>query len=671
MRVALAVVAALATALLHGASAQPVTAPPAAPVTEAPYDKTCFELPIVIVSPTKERLPTPVCNQQRYPAIDCRKTAVEADIEVIDNNNGTLNCLNGPRTAVYSAKTHYRGQSSLGFSKHQLSVNLHEDGALLGFPADKKFVLNGPVIDSSLMRNHLAQWLFRQTDRYSPRSRHIVVFIRDKLDTNDNSPAYKGIYLGLEKISYGPNRVGLAPLDNTCKESELNGGWAWQNNPLNYGVYSPNIVRDKYQIMFGSGERPVLMHPSARVLTQSMRDYFVDPSTGPLPRMYEYLYENMTNTRGFEETLDIGSFVDYFLHSEMSQNSDAYRRSAYFFKDRDQPINAGPVWDFNLAYGKGANQKDWLYKPHTFWKRLLCNYKFASLVPKRWRELRAGAWSDETIADFLGNASAPISRQLEHCGTWTSINLQCANTNPNGGTFLANVDSLERTVLARARWMDEHVAGFYMKLNSTVCEPAGPIPKYNCAEDGDDDGCLSDPEKYIKAVEFPAIRKPSSDKQCAAKAAASGGTSNEALEEPTIDPCWLAAGVYITEGSLTPFCSGYGSCPPGPGAKCTCIQSRKLPTCARSDDPIAIPDLMVASQAEVAQVAATQGSAAENNGSSMKTEVLTISGCMLAAMCGLFVFLRNRREKKRNAALYPPVLGDSNEKGSPLQYGTS
>ncbi|TYZ65832.1 hypothetical protein PybrP1_001559 [[Pythium] brassicae (nom. inval.)] len=586
------------------------------------------------------------------------KTTVEVNLEVIDNADGTLNCLNSNRTAVLPSMAHYRGQSSLHFSKHQLAVKLHEASNFLGFPADTRFVLNGPAIDTSLLRNHLAHWLYRGTTRYSPRSRHIVVFIRDRLENLE--PAYKGIYVALEKISYGPSRVGLAPLDTACRDAELSGGWAWQNNPLNYGVYSPNIVIDKYQMLFGSGERPILMAPKPAKLTQRMRDFFVDPRTGPLPRMYEYLYDNLSDPSGLEAHIDIGSFVDYFLHSEMSQNSDAYRRSTYFFKDRGQPINAGPVWDFNLAYGKGANQLDWLYKPHSFWKRLTCHYKFASLVPKRWRELRAGVWSDEAITEFLGNASALIGRQLERCSSnWTSGNLQCANVRGDG-TFIANVDQLGRTTIARAHWMDEHVARFYMKLNATVCMPAGPIPQYNCAADGNDGGCLSDPEKYINAVEFPAVRRGSEASECAgvaaaaAAAAASNVSSDEAAEKVTLDPCWLSAGVYVNDGSLTPFCSGYGACPPGPGASCTCTSGRKLPTCARSDDPIEVRSFVQSGDAP--------GSWRVLCGAAIVGAALVVGG--------LAVGIRRRRERKRQALLYPPIVDNTRAASSPLQYGT-
>ncbi|TDH72346.1 hypothetical protein CCR75_004437 [Bremia lactucae] len=621
-------------------------------------ENTCFELPIVIVSPTKVRLPTETCNQPRIPALDCMKDAVKANIEVIDNKDGVLNCLDGNRTAIYPASVHYRGQSSLHFSKHQIAVNLDEAGELLGFPTDQSFVLNGPTVDATLMRNHLAHWMFRGTERYSPRSRHIVVFVRDKLDVNDWSPRYRGIYLALEKIAYTPNRVGLAQLNSACQsEEELSGGWAWQNNPLGYGDYSPNLILNEATGLFGAGARPILTFPEPKVMTQTMREYFVTPTTGPLPRLYQFLHDNMTNPDSLEEHIDIGSFVDYLLHSELSINSDAYRRSTYFFKDRSEPINAGPVWDFNLAYGRGGGKTTWMYTIHTFWKRLVCNYKFASLVQQRWAFLRSTTWSNESIQSFIQTSTEPIQRQLSKCIAWKSDNLQCANVGANSkASYSEEINDLIQAVLGRAHWMDSNIGGFYKALDRDLCVAAGDLPAYNCAADGNDKRCLTNPSSYINAVDFPKPRKPMPVTSCT--------NYSKKIEQPTIDPCWLSAGVYMTDGSITPFCSGYGSCPEGPGAKCTCKMGHRLPTCARKDDPI-IPH-----GGPIDDETVHESSMLAKNLSSSTNSYLFFSLCALSVVAlgvGLATHQRRRHQHYR-----PLVYAAATTNIEPsLHYGTS
>lgn len=569
----------------------------------------CYEFPVVVVSAVNRAYPDPTCNQLRYPAPDCLKSKVGVRVEVIDHQNGSLNCYGATPTSVYEdVESNYRGQTSLFFPKHQMNIKFSSETSFIGLPEDKTFILNGPYLDCSLLRNHMAHWLFRATGRYSPRTRHVAMYQRESPGQKD--ARYVGIYLLLEKLSYGPNRVNLAKLDTTCimDVSDLTGGWAWQNDPLSYGVYSPNVVVDQYQNEFGMGERPLLAYPDGGALSQNIRDYFVNTTTGFLPHLYRFLWHNMTNPDALEQHLDLGSFADYILHTEMSLNVDAYRRSTFFFKDRAQTINAGPVWDLNLAYGNGARHsyKDWIFPQYTYWKRLMCNYKLTSLVIQRWKQLRdnatGGAWSDEAITQFLDASAAPVNRQLQKCKSdWSSDARQCAFVSQKdcNGTYVERVELLKRAVLDRSKWMDAHITELYKSLNATKCSGVGEIPKYNCAPNGDDDGCLSDPEKYYSAVTFPPIRKPYTGPSCAAKLAAANNAAVYTVQgtvppedQPSEDYCWKSAGLYVypqqkgvRERNLTHFCSGYGTCPQGPGAKCKCRKGIRLePTSCRRID---------------------------------------------------------------------------------------
>ncbi|KAF1791196.1 Spore coat protein CotH [Phytophthora cactorum] len=544
-------------------------------------------------------LPGSDLQSTALPANDCLKEAVQTRVEVIDNVDGKLNCINGERTAVFEhSKSNYRGQSSLFFAKHQFNLKFPEDTSFLGMVENKAFVMNGPFIDCTLLRNHFAHWLYRSTGRYSVKTRHTVVYMRT--DPAQEKPRYAGIYLLLEKPTYDKNHVNLASMNAGCAARDpkvMNGGWAWSNDPPSYGSYSPNLVIDQYQNEFGMGERPMLAHPSGSSLSQQMRDYFVNTDTGFLPQMYRALWNNMTAPLELQKHLDLGSFADYLLHTEMSLNVDAYRRSTFFFKDRDQPINAGPVWDLNLAYGNGArrNFKDWIYPQYTYWKRLMCHSQLASLVIQRWKTLRGtnmqkaddpvfGVWSDEAITKFLDASAAPVHRQLSKCrgGDWRTDVVQCAAVDLQtcNGTYAEQVNEMRDSVLNRARWMDERIEQVYKPLDAQTCS--------------------GNAEKYYNAVTFPPVRKPYTGPSCeeivASNAAAPNGEEMAAqmtpYQKPSVDYCWQSAGSYVypqqkgvREKKLTPFCSGYGSCEQGPGATCNCSAALQVehPSCRRID----------------------------------------------------------------------------------------
>jgi len=78
--------------------------------------------------------------------------------------------------------------------------------------------------------------------------------------------------------------------------------------------------------------------------------------------------------KGYRTYIDVNSFIDYFILGELSRNVDAYKKSAYFYKDKDSDgglLHAGPVWDFDWAW-KNINEcyfgaqdgSGWAYKVH-------------------------------------------------------------------------------------------------------------------------------------------------------------------------------------------------------------------------------------------------------------------------------------------------------------------
>ncbi|RHY29837.1 hypothetical protein DYB32_004812 [Aphanomyces invadans] len=184
----------------------------------------------------------------------------------------------------------------------------------------------------------------------------------------------------------------------------------------------------------------------------------------------------MTAPLTLKHHIDVGSHVDYFLHTEWSLNQDAYSKSAYFFKDRQSPVEAGPVWDLNLAYGLGshAHANVWLYLAQPAWMRLVCNFEFANLAIARWKALRTSVWSDASVVTFVQATAAPLQRNLEKCKDWTSNKPSCASVSgSNQGTFADQVSHLQAILVERAHWMDDHIEGLFQKLDGSVCGSVG------------------------------------------------------------------------------------------------------------------------------------------------------------------------------------------------------
>ena len=68
------------------------------------------------------------------------------------------------------------------------------------------------------------------------------------------------------------------------------------------------------------------------------------------------IHENSSTTKdsssSWRQLVHVPSFVDYLLGSEITKNPDAYRGSTYLSKEKNGPLAAGPLWDYNEAFGR-------------------------------------------------------------------------------------------------------------------------------------------------------------------------------------------------------------------------------------------------------------------------------------------------------------------------------
>ena len=122
--------------------------------------------------------------------------------------------------------------------------------------------------------------------------------------------------------------------------------------------------------------------------------------------------------RGYARYIDVPSFVDYFIHTELSLNADGYKRSAYFYKEKQHAdgtggkLVAGPVWDYNLAYGNcnfanANNLEAWCFEGASnnptpaLWQRLLQDPAFRRAVKTRYQSLRKNVLSSKAINSYI------------------------------------------------------------------------------------------------------------------------------------------------------------------------------------------------------------------------------------------------------------------------------
>ncbi|MBA3899160.1 MAG: CotH kinase family protein [Bacteroidetes bacterium] len=150
---------------------------------------------------------------------------------------------------------------------------------------------------------------------------------------------------------------------------------------MRLGIYnSSTTMGDKIKFQY--------VYPRPKNITEVQKRYIREEFHKFEEALMSNSYANPET--GYNKYIDTRSFVDNFIINELSKDPDAYRLSAYFYKDRNDWYNKiinGPVWDydlvwFNADFGGGERHDDWQYSygfqvdstakwPTSFWWRRL------------------------------------------------------------------------------------------------------------------------------------------------------------------------------------------------------------------------------------------------------------------------------------------------------------
>lgn len=353
-------------------------------------------------------------------------------MKILYVNDSTTNYLSNQNVPAY---IHYEGRVGIekrgstsqnlnkrhyGFETRQSDDSTSDNVSLLGMPAENDWVLNPFNYDNTYLRDPLSYEMARRTGHYATRTHYCEVFLGGN---------YRGIYTLTEKIKADKNRVNIHKIDTSENAMpNLTGGYI--------------IKADKT-----TGGDPVAWSTSAHSYWENV-DYIhhypkpdnVTPAQSNYIQNYFAAFQaamdsgDASVTTGYPSLIDIPSFVDYMIVAELTSNVDIYQKSTFFYKDQQGKLCAGPIWDFNCAFGSdpfaspgrsGYNVWQFDNGDNTgseFWYQLFHDTQFHRLLCRRWQELTApGAplsySAIEAVIDSLnGQIASLVARDKQRWG---------------------------------------------------------------------------------------------------------------------------------------------------------------------------------------------------------------------------------------------------------------
>ncbi len=277
-----------------------------------------------------------------------------------DNDQGRSSLTNAPQVASRMG-VHIRGSSTLGNAKSNLRLEtwdeFNQDAKypLLGMPSDSDWVLYGiNGFDPGLMHNAIYQWLGAQVKVPYMRTRYVEVFRKvDNVPVTTND--YFGLYLLLETPKVSKDRLDIVELhDEDTNATTITGG------------YIAKIDRvDSEQSFTPPQIGSIRPTPTGIAITDPpFKTVETDPRRlAQINYFKSYIYTFLTNlssagytnpVTGYAQFIDPDQWVNHLLANIIPFNVDGYRLSGFFYKDRNDRLKQGPMWDCDRCLGTGG-----------------------------------------------------------------------------------------------------------------------------------------------------------------------------------------------------------------------------------------------------------------------------------------------------------------------------
>lgn len=331
--------------------------------------------------------------------------------------------------------------------RNQYNIRLKEAAGVLGMKSARNWVLQSNKFDNSMMKNKLSYDLAKEIGvPYAIDSRFADLYCNGE---------YMGAYLICEKVEIADNRID--PHNKYLVERD--------DREL--------LPEESVETVYG----PFAVH-SPENMTEGEHEYIADY----MRRTAESI-AYMIDSDDYVNYIDSQSFAKLYAMNEISNDPDANRLSSFFYKEdeSDSKLIAGPVWDFDWAYGYDARSREirvsgfeegWfedLYKSRAFRDELRNVFEEIKAVYPRFN----GEYFDNAKTQLMASYGMTMIRWQEA----ESVEATSALLN-------TSVDNLQNNFSSRTEYLLEVFCGEqeYHKVNFVY--PGGKEFNHTYVEDG-------------------------------------------------------------------------------------------------------------------------------------------------------------------------------------------
>ena len=422
----------------------------------------CTHLPLVLIDTDGVEIPGGYLrnigeNQMKYTTAEDGSTEISGHITVIDDETQNNHVDDAPSVSS-NMMIHVRGRSSRRFDKSNYGITLIDENgnnnpqSVMGMDAHHEWVMHGPFLDKTLIRNYMWYNIAGEIMDYAPNVRFCEVMVNGE---------YQGVYVMTEKITAGKDgsRLNLEVnrKDNTFTGYLLRVDQGSRNEMKNINNFSTYSMRLAAEQVFN------IEYPGMSNLTPELKEAITQDVSAFEKALYSYDYDD--KKYGYYRRIDVESFVDYFLLNELTCNVDAGALSTYVYRDVDGRYRMC-VWDFNNScdmYQEGEVNPRSFFLHNTFWYYMLTKDEdFTEQIIRRYRELQDTVFNEEflyayidDVVEYLGDA---IDRNYEKWGYTFDEEFQLLDTEEREiHSYREAIGQLKKFLHIRISWLDKNI----------------------------------------------------------------------------------------------------------------------------------------------------------------------------------------------------------------------
>jgi len=396
------------------------------------------------------------------------------------------------------ARLNIRGSSTLFQAKRNYSVEFRDereanrDLSPLGLPEESDWILYAPNnYEPVLIHNPFIYRLSNEIGRYAPRTRFVEVYVQTGMGSVAASH-YVGIYVLMDKIKVGPDRVDVDELEpEHTTPPNVTGGYLLKIDRLDPGD-SGMVAGGQFMGFVEPKEEEI--HLPQRAPQFSYIQNYIDQFGQAL-----YAANWRDPVMGWRRYVDEAAWIDHHLLNVMAFNVDALRLSAYFYKPRDGKLVFGPIWDFDRALnstdGRDSNPRVWRapngdqgtdFFNYSWWERLFQDPDFWQKWIDRYQQLRRGAFETNalfrSVDELAGQVRSAQAREVARWPGFTTPRVSYSNEVNTMKSWLGRrIHFMDTNFLAAPKALATAVGG---ELEVTLSGPTGATIRYTT--DGSD-----------------------------------------------------------------------------------------------------------------------------------------------------------------------------------------